>query len=199
VPPAPSSRRTYCPDLGARSAAASTAGLRYAERGGHARVASRVHRAGTQYRRRSPCSPRQADLAQPFGIVRTFTDRTCLQGTSHDQPRASRADGDPPACRSLDGGNPRGCGGPQSGGPGVTAARGTKDTPHRPGAVRVSRRVVRWARRRRRRPHPGRAVKQTATVNCHVPSARREVAEVATAMDEPAQGAAVLSAKAAGP
>jgi hypothetical protein len=43
----------------------------------------------------------------------------------------------------------------------------------------------------------GELVKQTATVNCHVPSARREVAH-ATAMDEPAQCAALLSPKGAG-
>jgi hypothetical protein len=43
----------------------------------------------------------------------------------------------------------------------------------------------------------GELVKQTATVNWHLPSARREVAEVAATMDEPAKCAALLSAKGA--
>lgn len=43
----------------------------------------------------------------------------------------------------------------------------------------------------------GELVKQTATVNCHVPSARREVVEVAVTMDEPAQCAAVPGARGA--
>jgi hypothetical protein len=41
-------------------------------------------------------------------------------------------------------------------------------------------------------------VKQAATVNWHLPSARREVAEVAATMVEPAQGAALVSAKGTG-
>jgi hypothetical protein len=44
----------------------------------------------------------------------------------------------------------------------------------------------------------GELVKQAATVNWHLPSARREVAEVAATMVEPAQGAALLSAKGTG-
>jgi hypothetical protein len=44
----------------------------------------------------------------------------------------------------------------------------------------------------------GELVEQTATVNWHVPSARREVSEVAATMDESAQCAALLSAKGTG-
>ena len=81
----------------------------------------------------------------------------------------------------------------------MTAARAAKDTPHTDPAscgYRDEEYVGLVADDVDR--IQGKLVKQTATVNCHVPSARRELAAVAAAMDEPAPRAALPSAKGAG-